>query len=144
MPTQTLWTMLGFYSMVLVLPLAMVFLWWNPRLWLSMLVLFAGVVTGFIEPRSEQVQLPILLLIVFGFFAGFVQPRHAWRWALLLAVWVPINEAIVQILGVRTATADVPNVVASLFAFGPAFAGTYLGVLIQRTSPNKDRQTPAY
>ena len=88
-------------------------------------------------------QFPLLLLIVFGFFAGFIQPRHAWRWAVLLAVWVPINEVLVQLLGVRTATADAPDIIASFFAFVPAFIGTYAGVLIQRASRQQDQQSVA-
>ena len=134
MPTQTLWTVIGFNSLVLILPLAMALLWWKPQLWLTMLTVFAGMVTGFITPRSAELQFPMLLLIVFGFFAGFSQPHHAWRWALLLAVWVPINEAIVQLLGVRTATTDAPNIIASFFAFVPAFIGTYAGVLVNHFS----------
>src|SRR5712691_9745645 len=101
MSTQTLWTVLGFNSLVLVLPVAMLLLWWRPQLWLTMLTLFAGMLTGFIAPRSEELQFPLLLLIAFGFFAGFVQPRHAWRWALLLGIWIPINEIVVLVMGVK-------------------------------------------
>ena len=53
MSTQTLWTVIGFNSLVFVLPLAMALLWWKPQLWLTMLTVFAGIVTGFITPRSS-------------------------------------------------------------------------------------------
>ena len=143
MPTQTLWTVIGFNSLALMLPLTMALLWWKPQLWLAMLTVFAGMMVGFITPRSSELQFPLLLLIAFGFFAGFSQPRHAWRWAVLLAIWVPINEAFAQLLGARTATADAPNIAASFFAFAPAFIGAYAGVLVHRVSSAANSVTSA-
>jgi hypothetical protein len=86
MSSQTLWTVLNFNSLVLAFLLMMFALWARPQWWPPMLTLFAGLLIGFMAPRTEE--------IIF----------------------------------------DVPNPAAALFAFVPALLGTYLGVLIQRTS----------
>src|SRR5262249_12581938 len=87
---------------------------------------------GFMEPRTQEIIFVVFLLIAFGFFAGFAQPRHAWRWALLLALWVPLDEAFALVIGAHGV--EPPNLLASLFAFAPAFIGVYTGVLIHRLS----------
>ena len=132
MTTQTLWTVIGFNSMVFVFVLIVLALWWRPQLWVTMLTLFAGVLIGFMEPRTEEIIFIVFLLIAFGFFAGFAQPRHAWRWALLLAIWVPLDQAFAMAIGAHGV--ETSNLPASLFAFVPAFVGTYAGVLMNRMS----------
>ena len=132
MPTQTLWTVLSFNALVAVFALMALALVWRPAWWLPMLCTFAGMLIGFMSPRTEEISFIVFLLIAFGFFAGFIQPRHAWRWALLLAIWVPLNEAFALSLGARTVAP--PNLLASLVAFVPAFVGTYAGVLAQSLS----------
>ncbi len=132
MPTQTLWTVIGFNSLVMVFAIMVLALRWRPQWWPTMLTLFAGMLIGFLEPRTEEIIFIVFLLIAFGFFAGFAQPRHAWRWAILLAVWVPLNEAFAMTIGARTVAQ--PNLLASFFAFVPAFVGTYAGVLVHQLS----------
>src|SRR5438105_9387649 len=132
MSSQTLWTVLNFNGLVLAFLLMMLALWARPQWWQAMLTLFAGLLIGFMEPRTEEIIFIVFLLFAFGFFAGFVQPRGAWRWAILLAVWVPLNELFALLMNVRLI--EAPNPVAGLFAFVPALVGTYIGVLIQRTS----------
>jgi hypothetical protein len=39
--------------------------------------------------RTDDPQLPVLLLLTFGLFLGFAQPQAAWRWALVLGLWIP-------------------------------------------------------
>src|SRR5262245_16516865 len=99
MPAQTLWTVISFNSLVLVFVLMVFVLWQRPQWWPTMLTLFAGMLIGFMEPRTQEIIFVVFLLIAFGFFAGFAQPRHAWRWALLLALWVPLDEAFAMAIG---------------------------------------------
>jgi len=135
MSSQTLWAVLNFNSLVLAFLLMMFALWARPQWWPPMLTLFAGLLIGFMAPRTEEIIFIVFLLFAFGFFAGFVQARGAWRAlsaAILLAVWVPLNELFALLMNVRLV--EPPNPAAALFAFVPALLGTYLGVLIQRTS----------
>ena len=130
MSSQTLWTVLNFNGLVLAFLLMMLALWARPQWWQAMLTLFAGLLIGFMEPRTEEIIFIVFLLFAFGFFAGFVQPRGAWRWAILLAMWVPLNELFALAMNARLV--EPPNPAAGLFAFVPAMLGTYMGVLIQR------------
>src|SRR5438874_3980652 len=131
MSSQTLWTVLNFNGLVLAFLLMMLALSARPQWWQAMLTLFAGLLIGFMEPRTEEIIFIVFLLFAFGFFAGFVQPRGAWRWAILLAMWVPLNELFALVMNVRLV--EPPNPAAGLFAFVPALLGTYMGVLLQRT-----------
>ena len=79
MNAQVLFTMVWFHTLVLFLPLSMFLLYRWPSLWHHLLAIFLGIITGLIDLRSDEVQFPALLLIIFGFFLGFSQPTRAWR-----------------------------------------------------------------
>jgi hypothetical protein len=80
--------------------------------------------------RTDDMQFPVLLLLVFSFFAGFQSPRHAWQFALLLGTWIPIVEIASSFIGAgKDAVSLIPG---GLIAFMPAFAGAYLGAFVNR------------
>ncbi len=128
MSTQLLFTMIVFNSLVLFLPLAAILLWLKPNLWLPLLTIFLGIVVGLTDLRSD-VQMTALLLLVFGFFAGYAKPQHAWVWALLLGIWVPLAEFTAVAIGLKLSYR--PDILASAIALVPAFIGAYGGVLVQ-------------
>ncbi len=130
MTTATLFTMVWFHTLVLFLPLSMVLLYWRPGLWHHLLSIFLGIVTGLIGLRSDEVQFPALLLIIFGLFLGFSKPQGAWRWAIFLSVWIPIFE-IASIVVEGTYENLLSQGIFSFIAIIPAMIGTYAGVVIQ-------------
>jgi len=131
-PAQTLFNMIGFHTLVLFFPAAILVLWLRPKLWVHALSLFLGMLTGLISLRGDDPQFPVLLLLVFGFFAGFARPRRAWIFALLLAIWVPVTLVAGLFAGVvRGQPFGVP---ASCIAFVPALVGVYIGVFIHHSS----------
>lgn len=134
MSIQTWFTVIAFNALVLALPVAAIILWRKPELWLHLWTLFVGVLVGLMDApgRATEVQLTVLLLLAFGFFAGFNQPRHAWRWGLLLGVWVPIFAFIAMGVGITQFRAE--QQFGSLIALIPAFLGTYAGVVVKRFS----------
>lgn len=132
MSIQTWFTVIAFNTLVLALPIAAIVLWRKPELWLHLWTLFVGVLVGLMDVKATEVQLTVLLLLAFGFFAGFNQPRRAWRWALLLGVWVPIFAFIA--MGVGLTQFRVEQQFGSLIALIPAFLGTYAGVVVKRFS----------
>jgi hypothetical protein len=124
--------MISFHALVLFFPVAMIVLWRRPNLWPQLLMIFLGVITGLLSLRTDDMGFPVLLLIVFGFFGGFVQPERAWLCACLLAMWVPVTEALAHAASV---TQGPPSgILNSLVAFIPALLGAYLGVFIRHTS----------
>jgi hypothetical protein len=143
MPRDILFTVVVFNSLLLFVPIAMLLLYMRPRLWHYLFALFLGLVIGWLDLHSVEVQPTVLLLLVFGLFLGFAQPRHAWRWALLLAIWVPLGGFAAQVAGLRTAAPAEPGVIASFIAFIPALVGAYGGALVNRASSRFPGQTQA-
>ncbi len=130
---QTWFTFFAFNALVLSLPIAAIILWLKPHWWLNLLTLFIGVLVGLMDLRATEVQMTAFLLIAFGFFAGFAQPRRAWRWALMLGVWVPLFGAIAS--AARLTNARGVDVIASAAAIAFALVGVYAGVMVKRFSP---------
>ncbi len=139
MTKDILFTVVVFYSLVFYVPVALFLLYLRPQLWHYLFALFLGLVIGWMDVRSVEVQPTVLMLLVFSLFLGFAQPRHAWRWGLLLAVWVPLGGLAAQVIGLRTPAPDEPGVIGSLIAFIPAFVGAYAGALVNRASSRLPR-----
>lgn len=85
MDQRTFFTVIWFNSLVLYLPLSMIIVYKRPALWQLLLSIFLGIIVGILDTKTDEVQFPALLLLVFGFFMGFVQPVRAWKWAFFLA-----------------------------------------------------------
>jgi len=130
MPPQTLFTVITFNLMILFLPVAAFLLFKWPRLWHLLLALYLGLLVGLTDLRTDDPQLPALLLITFGLFLGFAQPTAAWRWALVLGLWIPFLGLIARAAGVTNA--QFSDVLFSLVALVPALIGAYAGVLVRR------------
>ena len=128
MPNQVLFNMIVFNAFVLFLPMAAVLLWLKADLWLPLLTMSLGVIIGLTDLRSD-VQYTVLLLLVFGFFAGYAKPKYAWGWALLLGIWVPLAEFTALAIGMKLAYR--PDILGSSIALVPAFVGAYGGVFVQ-------------
>jgi hypothetical protein len=130
MHDRLIFTMTWFHLLVCFLPLSIILLYLWPRLWHHLLSIFFGVIAGMIDVNSQEVQLTVLLLLVFGVFMGFNQPLKAWRWGLLLGVFVPLF-AISSILGSSAADKMVTEGVFAAIAIVPAMIGVYVGVLLR-------------
>ena len=88
-----------------------------------------GLLTGYVDFHSDEVQLPALLLLVFAFLLGFAQPKGAWRWAVVVGTGVPLARLIGITLGYAA-----PYPTDSSIVFLPvivALAGAYSGALIR-------------
>lgn len=130
MNTQLAFTVIGFHLLVLLLPISMIVLFRWPQAWHHMIAIFLGLLTGYINLHSDEIQFPILLLLVFGFFIAFSRPTDAWQFALLLAMWIPIGQFIL-ILVEGKSHSFVQEGILSFVAFIPAFIGTYAGVAVR-------------
>jgi len=134
--------MTWFHLLVYFLPLSIILLYLWPRLWHHLLSIFFGIIAGMIDVQSQEVQLTVLLLLVFGLFMGFNQPVKAWRWGLLLGVFVPLF-AISSIIESSAAEKMVNEGVFAAIAIVPAMLGVYIGVLLRsqsRTSVSSRRR----
>jgi hypothetical protein len=130
--------MITFYLMVLSVPVAAFLLFKWPRLWHLLLALYLGLLVGLTDLRTDDPQLPALLLITFGLFLGFAQPKAAWRWALVLGLWVPALGFIA--FAVKVTPAQLSDVFFSFIALVPALVGAYAGVFVRRLSSRSGDQ----
>ena len=137
---QLLWTVLRFHALAALLPVSMIVLYRRPGIWAYAFATFLGIVTAMIDSATEEVQLPVLLLLVFGFFLGFQAQRRAWLTALLLALWIPAFNLV------RIVMDHQPDKLAgegfgSLIALVPAFVGTFAGAILRGGSSRRSETT---
>ena len=132
MSQSILFTVMWFHGLVLYAVLSAIMLYRRPTAWQHLFCIFLGLLTGLTDLGSDELQLTVLLLLVFGFFMGYLQPLRAWRWGLLLAVWVPALQLASILITADSARLDG---VGSLLAFAPALLGSYLGVFLRGMVP---------
>ncbi len=130
MPTQLAFTVIGFYSLVVLLPVSIVVLLKWPQAWHHLIAIFLGLLTGYLNLQSDEIQFPVLLLLVFGFFIAFSHPAKGWQFAILLGIWIPIGQFIL-ILVDRYSHSFVQEGIFSFLAFVPALIGAYSGVVVR-------------
>jgi MFS family permease len=111
----------------------MVATWRSPYdLTCTALALVLGLAVGWLDLHATEVTVTILGLLASGLLLGFLQPVAAWRWALLLALGLPVMAAFG--LQVRLETPEPirldPRVALVALAF--ALSGSYLGALVRR------------
>ncbi len=106
------------------------------------LVLVFGLLTGYINLNATEVQSPIACILVFSFLAGGLQPKAAWRWALLIAISIPLSYFIGG--AIHYPIVDPPRSLGFdpkfLILIIPALVATYSGALFSRTVGPINRQ----
>ncbi len=126
MSPQARFTMVAFHSLILFFLAALVILWRRPGAWLGLLMSFLGAFIGLSNLHSDEPIGTAFLLLAIAAFAGFVQPKRAWLWAVLLAVFVP---AVTVLAMAANAVPTSPVGALNLcFAFVPALIGAAVGV----------------
>ena len=100
------------------------------KIWLYPLALCLGALTGYLDLHASEVQPIVLLLLLFTATLGFAQPRHAWRWGMILGLSICCTHVAAHLLGYKTYPIQ-PNVLASLLALIPSFIGAYVGAGIR-------------
>jgi len=99
-----------------------------------MLVLVAlgfGLFAAYVDFNNDEVQAPVLVVLVASFILGVAQPRQAWRWPLIVALCLPLTREIAPLFGLYPKLPATPNNFATLLALIPAFIGAYSGVAVR-------------
>lgn len=91
-----------------------------------------GLGISYVNLHTDEVTFVALPLFGVAAVLGFLSPRGAWRWALLLVVWTPLGQWLAYLAGMKlpypnNEASDILTVLASTSIF--AFAGCYSGVL---------------
>lgn len=132
-PKTLYFTLVPFHMLVVLLVASAVLLWRNPRMWPYAFATFCGFLAAFLDLHSDEIQLPALLMLAFSFFLGFTNASSAWRWGLLVGIWIPLVPPL-RFVG----SDDVFSISGSLFslmAFAFSFAGAHGGAVLRKLSP---------
>ena len=107
--------------------------WLSPRdLFCTILAAVLGLVVGWIDLHVTEVVITILTLLAAGLLSGMIRPAAAWRWAILIAIGIPVMAAIAVMTGMQTAEPVQADARITLVALVFALAGSYAGVLLRR------------
>jgi hypothetical protein len=93
--------------------------------------LIGAFIAGAVDFNNGEPQAAVIVIAVFAGLLGFIQPRRAWRWALIVGVGIPIVYLIATALGYHAQSVPEPGWYASLIALIPAFISAYGGVLLR-------------
>ncbi len=102
------------------------------RLAIALLALVLSLATGYVNTHNAEVRAPMLCLLVSTVGLGIARPRHAWRWALMIGLAVPLSQALAVVFRAPVPYPnDVRHVLSSTFILIPAMLGAYVGAAIR-------------
>jgi ABC-type multidrug transport system permease subunit len=98
----------------------------------ALLSFAGGLIAGWVDFNNDEPQAAAIVVILCAALLGFAQPRNAWRWAIVIALGIPVVYLIATTLGLQPRTPPEPGLYASLLALIPSFISAYGGVLIRK------------
>ena len=101
---------------------------------LTSAAIICGLLATWVDFHATEVQATLLVFVVTSFVLGFSGPRGAWRWALLVAVWLPAAQVAAFALrqtGTATGHPYWSRLAILLPALAACMAGAYAGALIR-------------
>ena len=105
---------------------------WQLEALYTAIALIGAAMAGAVDFNNDEPQAAMIVIIVFAGLLGFIQPRQAWRWALVVGLGVPIVYLIATVMGYQAKSVPEPGWYASLIALIPAFISAYCGVLLRK------------
>ncbi len=98
------------------------------------IAVLGAVLAGAVDFNNDEPQAAVMVIVVFAGLLGFMQPRKAWRWALIVGLGVPGVYLIATALGYHAKSVPEPGWYASLIALIPAFISAYCGALLRKAA----------
>jgi ABC-type multidrug transport system permease subunit len=84
-----------------------------------------GLLAGWVDIRVGDLLFTALIVLASCMLLGFVRPRHAWRWVLLVGIFVPLMEWFAY--SVLSQKPDRAQIYEAFLAFLPGIVGAYGG-----------------
>lgn len=94
--------------------------------------LVGAFIAGAVDFNNNEPQAALIVIVIFAGLLGFIQPRKAWLWAIIIGLGIPVVYLIATALGYHSKGAPEPGWYASLIALIPAFISAYCGVLVRK------------
>ncbi len=93
-----------------------------------------GLGVGWLDVRTTEVTVTVVALLAVGFLLGLLGPGKPWRWALLIALGLPVMAGVAELTGMQTAEPARVDPRVALVALGFALVGCYAGAVIRRAA----------
>jgi hypothetical protein len=93
------------------------------------LAISGGLFAGWVDFNNDEPQAAVLVILTLIFPLGFLLPRKAWLWALIVGLCLPGIYLLAPGLGYLPVSPPSPGWYASVLALIPAFIGAYAGAL---------------
>lgn len=98
--------------------------------WICIILSLAGgIFAWWVDSRNDEPQAAVLVVLVVTFIVGFLLPKRAWLWAIIVGLCLPLGYLFTQSLGILPQTPVEPGWYAAALALIPAFIGAYAGAL---------------
>jgi cell division protein FtsW (lipid II flippase) len=97
---------------------------------IHVLAVLLGLAAGMLEITINDLLATAIFVMIATMVLGFMRPQRAWRWTLLVAVFVPLLRLAAYVF--LTQRADRAQIWESALGFLTGTAGAYGGVLARR------------
>ena len=94
------------------------------------LAVLLGLAAGMLEITINDLLVTAIFVMIATMALGFMRPQRAWRWTLLIAIFVPLLRLAAYV--VLNQRADRAQIWESALGFLTGTAGAYGGVLARR------------
>jgi hypothetical protein len=102
--------------------------------WFYVLAALSGIGIGWVQVAVDDLSLTALLVVMAAMLLGILRPRWPWRWAVMLAIFIPLEELAAYAL--RTVKPTRAQIYGSFLAFLPGIVGGYVGAFLRRAVEN--------
>ena len=93
-----------------------------------------GLGIGWLDLHTTEVTVTIVTLLATGFALGLLRPKAAWRWAVLIALGLPVMAAVAKLSDMPTVEPAQLDPRVTLVALAFALVGAYAGALLRRVA----------
>ena len=94
------------------------------------LAVLLGICAGLLEITANDTLATALFVLASTLVLGFIRPRHAWRWIIVVGVFVPLARLLAYLL-LRQKPYHA-QVWASGLGFVTGIAGSYAGAMARK------------
>jgi hypothetical protein len=113
----------------------------SKKTWLTLaLAVVFSVFTGYVNMTASEVQAPMACILVCSFLTGLIQPKGAWRWAVLIGLSICLSTFFG--LAINYKMVDVPRFPITLIVLiAPALVAAYIGAATNHVILSTRRQS---
>jgi len=84
-----------------------------------------GVLAGWIDIKFSDLLFTALIVLLSCMLLGFVRPKNAWRWVVLVGIFVPLTDWFA--FAVLSQKPERAQIYEAFLAFLPGIVGAYSG-----------------